>query len=86
MLTYFPNFFSRRAILAYVVTLALVSALFIKHTLPLKFVLFGFVAVVVFFTYASQLTMKWERSPEHVFPRKIFIAALMIRLVYVVFI
>ncbi len=86
MLTYFPNFFSRRAILAYVVTLALVSAMFIKHALPLKFVLFGFVAVVVFFTYASQLTMKWERYPEHVFPRRIFIAALMIRLVYVVFI
>ncbi len=72
--------------LAYVATLALVSALFFKHVLPLKFVLFGFVAVVVFFTYSSQLTMKWERYPEHVFQRRVFVAALIFRLVYVVFI
>lgn len=86
MLTYFPNYFSRRGIIAYVVTLALVSALFIKHVLPLKFVLFGFVAVTVFFTYASQLTMRWEHYTEHVFHRKVFITALILRLVYVVFI
>ena len=86
MLTYFPNFFSRRAILAYAATLALVSALFIKHVLPLKFVLFGFAAVTIFFTYTSQLSMRWEHFPEHIFPRKVFITALIIRLVYVVFI
>lgn len=72
--------------MAYVVTLALVSALFINYALPLKFVLFGFVAVVVFFTYASQLTMRWEHYPEHVLQRRVFVVALLIRLVFVVFI
>jgi hypothetical protein len=72
--------------LAYAVTLALVSVLFINHVLPLKFALFGFVAVTVFFTYSSQLSIRWEHLPEHIFPRKVFITALIIRLVYVVFI
>lgn len=86
MLTYFPNYFSRRAIMCYAITLALVSALFIKHVLPLKFVVFGFVAVILFFTYSSKLTMKWGQCSEHIYQRRVFITALIIRLVYVVFI
>lgn len=86
MLTYFPNYFSRRAIMCYLITLALVSALFIRYVLPLKFVVFGFVAVVVFFTYASKLTMNWGRYNEIVFQRRVFVGALLIRLVYVIFI
>lgn len=86
MLTYFPNYFSRRAIIGYVVTLALVSALFIGYVLPLKFVVFGLVSVIVFFTYASKLTMNWSRISERVFLRRLFVTALFIRLVYVIFI
>ena len=86
MLTYFPNYFSRRAVASYAITIVLVSALFINHVLPLKFVLFGFGAVIVFFTYSSQLTMKWERFSERFFVRRLFITSLLIRLVYVVFI
>lgn len=86
MLTYFPNYFSRRAILCYAITLALVSVLFMNHILPLKFVVFGFVAVILFFTFASKLTMKWGRCPEHVYQRRVFFTALVIRLIYVVFI
>lgn len=72
--------------MCYLITLALVSALFIRYVLPLKFVVFGFVAVVVFFTYASKLTMNWGRYSENVFQRRVFVAALLIRLVYVIFI
>lgn len=72
--------------MCYLITLALVSALFIRYVLPLKFVVFGFVAVVVFFTYASKLTMNWGRYNEIVFQRRLFVAALLIRLVYVIFI
>ena len=86
MLTYFPNYFSRRAIMCYAITLALVSALFIKHLMPLKFVVFGFAAVIIFFTYTSKLTMNWEHYSEHIYLRRLFITALIIRLIYVVFI
>lgn len=86
MLTYFPNYFSRRAILCYTITLALVSALFMNHMLPLKFVVFGFAAVILFFTFASKLTMRWGQCPEQVYQRRVFFTALVIRLVYVIFI
>lgn len=86
MLTYFPKYFSTRAIIAYFVTLALVSALYMNRVLPLQFVLFGVVAVVTFFVFSNKLTMAWERYSGRMFPKKLFLAALLIRLVYVVFI
>ena len=86
MLTYFPNYFSRRAIICYAITLALVSVLFINHVLPLKFVVFGFAAVILFFTFANTLTMKWGHCSEQIYPRRVFFTAFVIRLVYVIFI
>ena len=86
MLTYFPKYFSTRAIIAYFVTLALVSALYMNRVLPLQFVLFGVVAVVTFFVFSNKLTMAWERYSVRMFPKKLFLAALLIRLVYVIFI
>ena len=86
MLTYFPRYFSTRAIYCYVITLALVSVIFMNHALPFQFMLFGFVPVVIFFTYSAQLTKDWGRYGSKLFSRKIFTTALVIRIVYVVFI
>lgn len=86
MLTHFPKVFSTRAIICYVVTLALVSALFISHALPFQFVLFGLVPVFLFFIYSNKLTQNWNKFPVKTFTRKLFISALIIRMVYVVFI
>ena len=86
MLTHFPVFFSRRAILCYAITLALVSVLFINHVLPLKFVVFGFAAVILFFAGSSKLTMEWGHSSVPSFQRNVFFAAFFIRLAYVIFI
>lgn len=86
MLNYFPKYFSSRSIMAYVITLALVSAIFINRVLPLQFMLFGIIAVVVFFMFANKLTMSWGKYHERLFTKKLFLAALLIRLVYVIFI
>lgn len=86
MLTVFPRYFSTRAIICYVVTLTLVSSIFINHVMPFQFMLFGFVAVVLFFLYASKLTMQWRNYSNSQFSKKIFYTSLVIRLVYVVFI
>ncbi len=72
--------------MSYAITIVLVSALYINHVLPLKFVLFGFGAVIIFFTYSSQLTMKWERISDNLFLKRLFITSLLIRLIYVVLI
>lgn len=86
MLTYFPKHFSFRAIMAYGITLALVSGIFFSRVLPLQFILFGIIAVVVFFVFANKLTMSWGRYPERLFPKRLFTTALFIRLAYVVII
>lgn len=86
MLNYFPKYFSSRSIMAYGITLALVSGIFFSRVLPLQFMLFGIIAVVVFFVFANKLTMSWGKYPERLFPKKLFTAALLIRLAYVIFI
>lgn len=86
MLTYFPKYFSTRAIICYVVTLAAVSAFFLSYALPFQFVLFGFVFVVVFFNYSNRLTMDWRRFSPKTFTKKLFFSALIIRIIYVIFI
>lgn len=86
MLTYFPRFLSTRAIICYVVTLALVSSIFMNYAMPFQFMVFGFVFVVLFFTYSTKLTMGWQHYSPHQFEKKLFSTASIIRLFYVVFI
>ena len=86
MLTYFPRFFMTRAILCYVITLLVVSILFMEHALPFQFMLFGFVPVCLFFVYSNKLTMEWRKFSAKQFTKKIFVTALIIRIIYVVFI
>lgn len=86
MLTYFPRSFSVRAIICYVVTLVLVSAFFMRFVLPFQFMLFGLVFVIMFFTYSNKLSMSWRKLKPARFSKKLFITALIIRIVYVVFI
>ena len=84
MLTYFPKFFSSRAIICYVLTLLLASMLFLSYAMPFQFMLFGVGYVVLFFVYSNRLTKGWNRLPVASFGKKLFITALIIRLVYVV--
>lgn len=86
MLTYFPKYFSSKAIYCYVITLLLASALFLNHAMPFQFMLFGFGAVALFFTYINKFTMSWQRFSPSFFTKKLFKTAFVIRLSYVVFI
>ena len=86
MLNFFTRYFSTRAIFCYLATLVLVSAIYMNHAMPLQFMLFGFVAVLLFFLYATRLTMKWRTCSPQQFVKKVFITSFIIRLVYVIFI
>lgn len=83
---YFPHYFSSKAITCYVVTMVVISAMFMGNALPLQFVAFGFVSVFVFFYYSNKLTSRWRRYSHQEFTRKVFNTALVIRIVYMVFI
>lgn len=86
MLNYFPKFFSTRAIYCYLATLVLVSLVFFSYAMPFQFMLFGIGAVLIFFVFGNRLTMDWQRYSEKTFNKKLFITALIIRVVYVIFI
>lgn len=86
MLTYFPRFFSTRAIICYFVTLVLVSIFFMSYAMPFQFMLFGMAAVLLFFPNITKLTMQWQRFSPQQFVKKVFTTALVIRVAYVIFI
>ena len=86
MLTYFPKYFSTRAIICYVVTLALVSMVFFDRAMPFQFMLFGIIPVCLFFVYSNRLSMDWQKFSNRMFSQRLFVTAILIRLVYVIFI
>ena len=86
MLDYFPRYFSSRAIYCYLITLVLVSVIFIQHALPFQFMLFGASAVLIFFLFSNKLSKEWHRFGVDAFTKKLFFTALIIRVVYVVFV
>ena len=85
MLTFFPKFISHKAIAGYFVTLAIVSVLFMDRILPFIWMLFGIVEVCSFFYFSNLLTKRWSYLKPTVFVKKLFWAALIIRLIYMVF-
>lgn len=85
-LTYFPKFCSNRAIVGYLVTLIAVSAIFLQRALPFQFMVFGIATVLIFFIGSNRITKNWYKLPPKKFTKKLFITALVIRLVYVIFI
>ena len=85
-LPFFPRFCSSHAIICYVATLTLVSAVFFSHAMPFQFMVFGLVSVLVFFVYANKLTMGWQKLDPSRFAKKLFVTALIIRLSYTIFI
>lgn len=85
-LPFFPKFCSSKAIICYAVTLTLTSAVFFRRAMPFQFMVFGFVAVWEFFHYSNKLTVGWQKLAPVWYAKKLFKTALVIRLVYVIFI
>lgn len=86
MLTYLPNSISKKAMTFYFVTLAVVSVAFMSRILPFVWMLFGAVEVCTFFYFSNDLTRRWQRLHSKTFVKKLFWTALVIRLVYMVFV
>jgi len=85
MLNYFPKYFTNKAILLYFGVLFVVTGLFFAYALPVLFMVFGAVEVVGFFYFANLLTRKWGNYSEKKFQKSLFLNALIIRLVWVLF-
>lgn len=85
-LPFFPRYCASRSVICYVITFIMVSVVFFGHVLPFQFLLFGFGAVLLFFLYASRLTRGWLKYDPGRFVNKLFVASLLIRMAYVVFV
>ena len=80
-----PKYYSTLAILVYIALLLINSVVFLPNTLPIIWVCFGLVVVVGFFRYTSMLTYMWSDLPEKTFSTKLFLVALLLRVMWVFF-
>lgn len=85
MIPFFPKQISTKAIVIYLLSLAVVSFLFLKHMLKLDFLIIGIVWVVLFFVLSSRYTKRWAEYDSKKFVKKLFITALILRLIWVIF-
>lgn len=83
--TFMPRWFMERAIYLYLGLLVTVGIIFRGHWMPWYFILFGLIEVIGFFYYSNYLTKEWSESHvrDNVFEKRIFLTALVIRIVYV---
>ena len=86
MVSIFPDKISRKAMTTYFIALVSVSVVFISHIMPFYMMLFGIVGVCAFFYFSTNLTKRWRTLHPKVFVKNLFWTALVVRLVYVVFV
>ena len=84
MLSYFPKYYTDRAMYVYFALLVCVPVIF-GYPMEWYFWIFGIVEVVGFFYFAHQLPIAWKNYSPKVFTKKLFTTALIIRIIYVVF-
>lgn len=63
----------------------MVSVVFMKYMMGLDFLIVGITWVVMFFGLSARYTKRWMDSDEKVYVRKLFVTALIFRLVWVIF-
>lgn len=85
MLSFFPKQVSNKAIGIYLASLAIVSVVFMNYAMSFKYMLMGIIFVFCFFFCSSSLSVSWKNISSKVFLKRLFWAALAIRIVWVVF-
>ena len=85
MLHYLPKYFTNKAIALYIIVLMVIPVAFSGYGMSWLWIMFGVVEVTSFFYFTNILTKRWAEYSERTFLRRLFIAALVIRVVWVVF-
>ena len=84
MIPFFPKQIAQRAILVYLVSLAIVSIVYMGYAMSFGYLAFGCLCVISFFLLAGQCTKEWRTIPEKRFVEYVFLSALSLRIVWVV--
>ena len=85
MLSYFPKIISNKGIVLYVVSLTVVSMAFSAYSMNFTWMVLGLLEVSVFFLFSEKFTAQWQSIPVGSFEKNLFISALSLRVVWVVF-
>lgn len=83
MVTYFPKYFTSRAIGLYIALLIIIPMV-LGHPMSWYWWLAGLIEVAGFFYFSNLLTKQWSSISDTLFERKLFRTSLIIRCVYVV--
>lgn len=84
MIPFFPKPIATRAIVIYLVSLAIVSVVFYNYMMLFGYMVLGITWVTGFFLLTHKWSVEWRKIPEKVFIQKLFWIAAGIRLVWVI--
>jgi len=85
MVTFFPKQIANKGILLYILSLTIVSVLYMKYAIPWYFMLMGMVEVSLFFLLAPKFSRSLLKYTPDKFEKKIFWTAFVLRTLWVVF-
>ncbi|MCQ2049800.1 MAG: glycosyltransferase family 39 protein [Candidatus Saccharibacteria bacterium] len=85
MISFFPKSISNKGIALYIASLAIVSILYFSYAIPFEFMIFGFVEVITFFVLSTLYSKKWKELPDKKFEKNVFLTALGMRVLWVIF-
>lgn len=85
MLSYFPKYFSSKAIITYIIALLVIGVVFMNQAMFWYWWVFGISSVVLFFYGSNQLSINWSNLSEKTFEKKIFQTAFLIRCFVAIF-
>ena len=84
MIPFFPKQISYRAIVTYIISLSIVSIVYLQYAMKFGYILLGISSVLLFFLATSQWTTNWTSHNEKWFINHIFFIAAGLRLIWVV--
>lgn len=84
MLSYFPKYYTDKAMYVYFALLVCVPVIF-GYPMEWYFWIFGIVEVVGFFYFSHKLPIAWKNYSPKAFTKQLFTTALIIRVIYVIF-
>ncbi|SOD81248.1 glycosyltransferase family 39 protein [Spirosoma fluviale] len=83
--TYIPRYFTQKGIAVFLGVTILMLLLFIQRIVPVQWVFFNVVEVLLFFGLSSKLSMRWSKTSTTSFEKNLFKTSFFIRLVWVIF-
>lgn len=85
MLPFFPKIIADRGLALYFVSLLLVSVAFMSYAMDFMWIALGIAEILLFFLLSNRLTVQWQRLSVKDYVKDLFVSALLLRIVWVIF-